>query len=284
MAIVSTQLMNIGASGTSGTSCTAQQLLNSNWDGKKLADAVKILTLAGFDKNQHCNRGCSYIERLFRSLAREIHPDKNPFPNMPDGKALAHRVYVMAQDAKDTLCKASCHDVPAPKRTDAPRSMNGIPLEVIKKFDGRFGIDLNQEETATWARDKSKPPIRAADYFDADIPFDPYSPFSRAPITFTYAEAFEFVIRQINQARAEGKPCILGSHVDSAWIDRELYYALTNIEVENPPRYIRNVQSAAYGYQSSYVSWLAMICFTLEQDGLINKCHYDPYASALFII
>jgi hypothetical protein len=280
MAIVSTQLMNIGASGTSGTSCVAQQLLNSNWDGKKLVDAVKILTLAGFDKNQYCNRGCSYIERLFRSLAREVHPDKNPFPNMQDGKALAHRVYVMAQDAKDTLCKASCHDhdlytpKASPKRTDTPPRMDEIPLDAIKTFHGQYGIDLNQEELATWCRDESEPPVRATDYFDTELLLMDFGP----PIKFTYAEAFEFVIRQINQARAKGEPCKLG--IRSPSNVRQLYWALTNIEVANPPHYIPSVVTYS---GSSYISWMDVICFALQQNGLINECRYSPHASALFI-
>ena len=105
-------------------------------------------------------------------------------------------------------------------------------------------------------------PINAGDYLEPgkDAELDHFGP----PIQFTYAQAFEYVINQINHQFSKFGMARFDS------LQQPLFVALTNLEVENPPRGVSS------HYSSNYVSWFVLICHTLEKEGYIRECSKLP--------
>lgn len=240
-----------------------QQLASSNWDGHKVPDAVKILSvLAPFDKITYCQDGCKAIRKLHNEIALKVHPDK-----YPENRDMAHRAFIVATDARDTLCsEAATRELCKPTNSQNDDTCSSVkkakstPI-IMEELAEQFGIDLQAEGIVTWLRDRKQQPMDLATY---KATFGSKGNFMGPPIKLTWEEAFQFVIDWIEKFPTHAAfPMPSGNGANG--IDVDIFSALTNLEVANPPF---GIDRGSKGY----VSWFDMICHVLTSTGYIRKC------------
>lgn len=137
-------------------------------------------------------------------------------------------------------------------------SVVGIPLDVVKSFQGLYGVDLKEVQVDKIGKTRSGVVTCAEAYL---YPSSPGPKYPGGPVRVSYAQGFTYVIARLNQ-KAKGESC----EFKTTDVNGVVFGALANIAHAD--------RDAVKDMKGTHVSWFRVICRVLQEKGYIQGVEF----------